>query len=117
MNTQDKTYHVGDTVPIEGDSFKYPDYFDILAADSDAVILIRNRVIEDIIPLSDYQYTGLPVLDERGFALRIRVKADLDNYLYEYKNLDKENHLEFFNKWSKFETYRRIICTDNFWMI
>ena len=117
VNTQDKTYHVGDTVPIEGDSFKYPDYFDILAADSDAVILIRNRVIEDIIPLSDYQYTGLPVLDERGFALRIRVKADLDNYLYEYKNLDKENHLEFFNKWSKFETYRRIICTDNFWMI
>ena len=117
VNTQDKTYHVGDTVPIEGDSFKYPDYFDILAADSDAVILIRNRVIEDIIPLSEYQYTGLPVLDERGFALRIRVKADLDNYLYEYKNLDKENHLEFFNKWSKFETYRRIICTDNFWMI
>ena len=117
VNTQDKTYHVGDTVPIEGDSFKYPDYFDILAADSDAVILIRNRVIEDIIPLPEYQYTGLPVLDERGFALRIRVKADLDNYLYEYKNLDKENHLEFFNKWSKFETYRRIICTDNFWMI
>ena len=35
VNTQDKTYHVGDTVPIEGDSFKYPDYFDILAADSD----------------------------------------------------------------------------------
>ena len=104
-------------MPIEGDSFKYPDYFDILAADSDAVILIRNRVIEDIIPLPEYQYTGLPVLDERGFALRIRVKADLDNYLYEYKNLDKENHLEFFNKWSKFETYRRIICTDNFWMI
>ena len=117
VNTQDKTYHVGDTVPIEGDSFKYPDYFDILAADSDAVILIRNRVIEDIIPLPEYQYTVLPVLDERGFALRIRVKADLDNYLYEYKNLDKENHLEFFNKWSKFETYRRIICTDNFWMI
>ena len=34
-----------------------------------------------------------------------------------YKNLEKEKRLEFHNKWSKFETYRRIVCTDNFWMI
>ena len=117
VNTNDKTYHVGDEVPVEGDSFKYPDYFDIIAVDSGVVILIRNRQVEDIIRLEDYQYMGLPVLDERGFALRIKGEADLDNFLYEYKNLDKENRLEFHNKWSKFETYRRIVCTDNFWMI
>lgn len=117
VNTNDKTYHVGDEVPVEGDSFKYPDYFDIIAVDSGVVVLIRNRQVEDIIRLEDYQYMGLPVLDERGFALRIKGEADLDNFLYEYKNLDKENRLEFHNKWSKFETYRRIVCTDNFWMI
>lgn len=117
VNTNDKTYHVGDEVPVEGDSFKYPDYFDIIAVDSGVVVLIRNRQVKDIIRLEDYQYMGLPVLDERGFALRIKGEADLDNFLYEYKNLDKENRLEFHNKWSKFETYRRIVCTDNFWMI
>lgn len=117
VNTNNKTYHVGDKVPVEGDSFKYPDYFDIIAVDNGVAVLIRNRQVQDIIHLEDYQYMGLPVLDERGFALRIKGEADLDNFLYEYKNLDKENRLEFHNKWSKFETYRRIVCTDNFWMI
>ena len=70
-NNTDKTYHVGDKVPVEGDSFKYPDYFDILAVDNNAVILIRNQEVQDIIPLSEYQYQGLPVLDERGFALNM----------------------------------------------
>lgn len=117
VNTNDKTYHVGDEVPVEGDSFKYPDYFDIIAVGSGVAVLIRNRQVQDIIRLEDYQYMGLPVLDERGFALRIKGEADLDNFLYEYKSLDKEKRLEFHNKWSKFETYRRIVCTDNFWMI
>ncbi len=117
VNTQDKTYHVGDKVPVEGDSFKYPDYFDIIVLDSEASVLIRNRQVADIIPLKDYEYMGLPVLDERGFAIRIKSEADLNNFLYEYKNLDRKKSREFHNKWLRFETYRRIICTDNFWMI
>jgi sulfate adenylyltransferase subunit 1 len=115
--TGDKTYHVGDDVPVEGDSFKYPDYFDIIAVDDGVAVLIRNRQIFDIVSLKNYQYMGLPMLDERGFALKIRSEADLDNFLYEHKNVDKDNRLEFHNKWSKFETYRRVVCTDNFWMI
>ena len=116
-NNNDKTYHVGDEVPVEGDSFKYPDYFDIIAVDSNVAVQIRNRQVQDIIRLEDYKYMGLPVLDERGFSLNITGVADLDNFLNEYKNLEKEKRLEFHNKWSKFETYRRIVCTDNFWMI
>jgi sulfate adenylyltransferase subunit 1 len=115
--TGDKTYHVGDEVTVEGDSFKYPDYFDIIAVDDGVAILIRNQHVFDIVSLKDYQYMGLPILDERGFALKIRSEADLDNFLYEHKNVDKDNRLEFHNKWSKFETYRRVVCTDNFWMI
>jgi sulfate adenylyltransferase subunit 1 len=115
--TGDKTYHVGDSVPVEGDSFKYPDYFDIIAIDDGVAVLIRNRQVFNIVSLKDYQYMGLPILDERGFALKIKSEADLDNFMYEHKNMDKDNRLEFHNKWSKFETYRRIVCTDNFWMI
>lgn len=116
-NTSDKTYHVGDYVPVEGDSFKYPDYFDIIAVESDAAILIRNCRVKDIVRLSDYEYEGLPLIDERGFALKVQVKTDFDNFLYDYKIIGKENKLEFHNKWSKFEIYRRVVCTDNFWMI
>lgn len=116
-STQEKTYHVGDEVPVEGNSYKYPDYFDILSVESGVAVLIRNRKVEDIISLSDYQYIGLPLLDEKGFALKIEVKAELDQFLEEYRNLDKKKKVEFHDKWGKFETYRRIVCTDNFWMI
>lgn len=117
QKTKDKTYKVGDSVPIEGDSFKYPDFFDIIAIEYSTAITIRNRKIEDIIKLENYKYEGLPILDERGFAIKINTKADLDNFIYEYKHIDDENKINFYNKWSKFETYRRIVCNDNFWMI
>lgn len=115
--TQAKTYHVGDEVPVEGNSFKYPEYFDILSVENGVAILIRNRKVEDIIALADYNYIGLPLVDEKGFALKITVKEELDQFLADYKNLDKTKKVEFHDKWSKFETYRRIVCTDNFWMI
>ncbi len=117
VDTGGRTYHIGDVVKTEGDSFQYPDYFDIIAVESRAAVLIRDRKVTDIVPLADYVYEGLPMTDERGFALRIHTRADFDNFMYDLKNLKKENRTEFYNKWSQFEGYRRIVCTDNFWMI
>ena len=113
----DNKFTVGDEVPVVGESFKYPDNFDILAVEEKLVVKIRDRKIEDIIKLKDYVYKYLPVLDTRGFALRITDQADLDNFLYEYQKGDEENKAFLHNKWFRFETYRRIICTDNFWTI
>ncbi|WP_077610398.1 sulfate adenylyltransferase subunit 1 [Clostridium sp. Marseille-P2415] len=117
QKTKETTYHAGDRVPTEGDSFKYPDYFDVISIEDSAAVLIRNREIQDIISLDAYEYSGLPILDERGFALRIGTKADFNDFLNEFKLLEKENKIAFHNKWSKFETYRRIVCNENFWMI
>lgn len=115
--TKDKTYHVGDTIPTEGDSFKYPDFFDILSVEDSIAVLIRNAKVADIISVDAFEYDGLPILDERGFALHIKSQADVDNYLYEYKQLSSDKKMAFVNKWSRFEGYRRIVCNDNFWMI
>lgn len=117
QKTNDKQYKVGDQVPVEGESFRYPDYFDIISVSGNAAVLIRNRIVEDMIPLDDYEYTGLPVLDTRGFALRVHSMADLQNFLYESRRSGPGRQAELYNKWAKFETYRRIVCTDNFWMI
>lgn len=117
QKTKETTYHQGDLVPVSGDSFLYPDFFDIISLDDSVAVLVRNRTILDIISLDDYGYTGLPILDERGFALKIGSSEDLLNCLTEYKNLTSENKIAFHNKWSKFETYRRIVCNENFWII
>ena len=112
-----KTYRVGDSVPVEGDSFKYPDYFDIIVLQNEAAILIRDKKVFDIVSLADYTYQGLPVLDEKGFALDINGAEELEKLMKEYEDTPNDKKQELHNKWFKFETYRRIVCTDNFWMI
>ncbi len=108
---------MGDSVPVEGDSFHYPDYFDIISPEDSAAILIRSRKVQDIISLDSYQFGGLPVLDERGFALKIGTEEELKEFLESYQAVEKETRIAFYNKWSKFETYRRIVCNENFWVI
>lgn len=117
QKTRDKQYQPGDRVPVRGDSFQYPDFFDIVAAEDQAVILIRDQVIEDIITTADYRYTGLPVLDTRGFELCIRTEADVEVFLKAFEEADYDKKTEVYNQWSRFETYRRIICNSNFWFI
>ncbi|MCH3973413.1 MAG: GTP-binding protein [Oscillospiraceae bacterium] len=116
-NAAVKTYHVGDAVPVEGSSFHYPDYFDIVSAVSGAAVQVRDRQITAIVPLAEYRYQGLPVLDERGFSLQIAGKDDLEHFLREYQNVTPETSADFYNHWSNFETYRKIVFADNFWII
>ncbi len=117
QKAKSSVYHIGDIVPMEGDSFQYPEFFDVISIEDSVAILIRNKKIKDILRLKDYQYEGLPIIDERGFALKIRTLADFNDYILEFPNLKTENKAAFHNKWSKFETYRRIVFSDNFWMI
>lgn len=112
-----KTYHVGDDVEVKGDSFEYPEYFDIISVEGKLAVQIRNRKVFDILPISQYQYMGLPVLDEGGFEIQIHSKDDYDKFVEDYKKAPEEDRSALHNKWAKFETYRKIICTDNFWMI
>ena len=106
------TYRVGDTIPVLGDSFMYPDFFDVLSLNDSLAVLIRNRKIWDMISLKDYRYGGLPVLDERGFALKIGSEEELLLCFDEFNKQADENKISFHNKWSKFETYRRVICDE-----
>jgi len=116
QKTKETTYRQGDFVPVSGDSFHYPDFFDVISLEDSVAVLVRNRTILNIISLEDYVYSGLPILDERGFALKIGSKEDLLNCLEEYKDM-AGNKIAFHNKWSKFETYRRVVCNENFWII
>ncbi len=110
-----KTYRVGDVIPSRGDSFEYPEYFDIVSLEGNGAVLIRNYHIFDIIALENYQYTGLPVLDEAGFELKIRTRNEMKEYISEYR--ENRNKGESHKKWAKFETYRKVVSGDNFYMI
>ena len=113
--TKEKTYHVGDEVPQKGDSFEYPQYYDIISLESEAAVLVRDCKIFDIVKLEDYYFTGLPILDTAGFGLQIKTREDMKNYLLDCNQ--NVNKVEIHKKWAKFETYRRVVSGDNFYMI
>lgn len=100
-----KTYTVGDEIPVADESYSYPESFDILVLRDKTAIKIRNRKITEIIPFSEYRYSGFPVINGRGFEIKVSSDDELNIFLSEY---DPENQ-EYFRKWFKFDTYRKVV--------
>lgn len=117
LKPKSKTYTVGDEIPVKGESYKYPENFDILILRDQTVVQIRNKKVHDIQTLNHYQYSGLPLINGRGFAIKVNSKEEADRFLKEYKELKESNELEFTKRWIVFDTYRSIAFNSNFWMI
>ena len=107
-----KTYTIGNEIPVEGVSYHYPDSFDVIVLRDRVAVEIRDRKITAIKPLKDYEYTGVPVINGRGFELKIADKQQAEAFHKELDALDGELTSAFFNKWAKFETYRSIVFQD-----
>ena len=103
-----ETYTKGDTIPVEGESYKYPDSFDIIVLRDSVAVKVRDRKITDIIPTSEYSYGGVPVVNGRGFEVLADSNEKIQQFLSEYSNLKSINDADFFAKWVKFDTYRKI---------
>ena len=103
-----ETYTKGDTIPVEGESYKYPDSFDIIVLRDSVAVKVRDRKITDIVPTSEYSYGGVPVVNGRGFKVLADSNEKIQQFLSEYSNLKSINDADFFAKWVKFDTYRKI---------
>ena len=103
-----ETYTKGDTIPVEGESYKYPDSFDIIVLRDSVAVKVRDRKIIDIVPTSEYSYGGVPVVNGRGFEVLADSNEKIQQFLSEYSNLKSINDVDFFAKWVKFDTYRKI---------
>lgn len=103
-----ETYTKGDTIPVEGESYKYPDSFDIIVLRDSVAVKVRDRKITDIVPTSAYSYGGVPVVNGRGFEVLADSNEKIQQFLSEYSNLKSINDADFFAKWVKFDTYRKI---------
>lgn len=103
-----ETYTKGDTIPVEGESYKYPDSFDIIVLRDSVAVKVRDRKITDIVPTLEYSYGGVPVVNGRGFEVLADSNEKIQQFLSEYSNLKSINDADFFAKWVKFDTYRKI---------
>lgn len=103
-----ETYTKGDTIPVEGESYKYPDSFDIIVLRDSVAVKVRDRKITDIVPTSEYSYGDVPVVNGRGFEVLADSNEKIQQFLSEYSNLKSINDADFFAKWVKFDTYKKI---------
>lgn len=103
-----ETYTRGDTIPVEGESYRYPDSFDIIVLRDSVAVKVRDRKITDIVSTSEYSYGGVPVVNGRGFEVLADSNEKIQQFLSEYSNLKSINDADFFAKWVKFDTYRKI---------
>ena len=103
-----ETYTKGNTIPVEGESYKYPDSFDIIVLRDSVAVKVRDRKITDIVLTSEYSYGGVPVVNGRGFEVLADSNEKIQQFLSEYSNLKSINDADFFAKWVKFDTYRKI---------
>lgn len=103
-----ETYTKGDTIPVEGESYKYPDSFDIIVLRDSVAVKVRDRKITDIVLTSEYSYGGVPVVNGRGFEVLADSNEKIQQFLSEYSNLKSINDADFFAKWVKLDTYRKI---------
>ena len=104
-----RTYTVGDEIPVSGESYQYPDSFDIIVLRDQVAVRVRNKKITAILPAADYVYDHVPVINGRGFAVLADSNEQVQQFLQEYAATNEADQTAFFAKWERFDTYRKVI--------
>lgn len=99
-----RTYTIGDVIPRKGKSYAYPDDFDILVLRDKIAVTVRDGKITRIMPFHEYSYSGVPVVNGRGFAIQVASQEDVEQFLAAYDPDDPA----FFKRWMRFDTYRKV---------
>ena len=103
------SYHIGDEIPTKGLSYEYPDNFDILLLREGVYVSIRDKKITAIDDLKSYQYSNLPLVNGRGFGIKVNNANQLKLMFEEYNNLSgKKSEAIFSNKYFFFNQFRTL---------
>lgn len=112
-----KLYEENDEVPLKGISYEYPSSLDVLIFRDNVSVKIRDGIIEKILPINQYKYEGYPLVNGRGFGLRINNEKDFNNLyeLYENNGLKKNSEFDkILYSWIIVDKYRSIALYSNF---
>jgi bifunctional enzyme CysN/CysC/sulfate adenylyltransferase subunit 1 len=97
-----EVFDIGDVIPITGDTYNYPENFDIVDLKAKLVARVSKAVLTDIISLEAYEFSGDKIIDTKGLSINIQSLAHLKKF--------KEDLNEGFQvyKWLEFGKYKDI---------
>ncbi|MDR2350875.1 MAG: sulfate adenylyltransferase [Deltaproteobacteria bacterium] len=101
-------FTVGDPLPLNGRSYDYPENVDIVIFRDRVAVSVRDGIVRDISRIDDYAYGDFPLVNGRGFALKVSSDGEWtlarDAFLAEGSK-DRE---ELARRYLDFNAYRRI---------
>ncbi len=106
-----QVYEVGDSIPLQSKSFEYPSYFDVLILRDQVAISIREGKVVEIVPLENYTYAGYPVVNGRGFEVKVHSNEEVTSFIEAYCKVQNKEAIEeekLSEQWLNIETYRRL---------
>lgn len=116
ISSRPYVFALGDVLPLQGDTYSYPEYLDIVDLETHLVAKIRKSILQELVKLEHYKNEGYLLIHPNGFSIKASTEEAFKNYqkaFGEIKNgtLSEE---DFANKWLDFITYRTIVYKESF---
>ncbi|MDA8229264.1 MAG: GTP-binding protein [Desulfitobacterium hafniense] len=114
LGARPANFSAGDALPIAGETYSYPEDFDVIDLKSKLVVKIRKAKLERLVGLNDYSYGSVPVIDTDGAYIKIESNQDFEKLVSEFSELDNGKKLAAFsNKWLDFIRFKRIVYKNS----
>lgn len=95
-------YTVGDCIPTDGETYHYPDSFDVLLEKDALFVCIRNQKIFGFQTLEEYEYSNHPVVNDKGLELCVHSTEEMRAYLSSKRE-------DTYRKYVRVSTYRSLL--------
>ncbi len=108
-------FGLGDVLPLQGDTYAYPESLDIVDLESRLVAKIRKSVFKELVKLENYTKEAYPALHPNGFSIKATTDEELKKYQEAYGTLKNKtiDEADFSNKWLEFIAFRTIVYKEN----
>jgi sulfate adenylyltransferase subunit 1 (EFTu-like GTPase family) len=108
VSPKDRSYSLGDPVPLIGHGYRYPENFDIVVFRDQVAIRIREGRVARLLTIQDYAYDGWPVVNGRGFGVLVNSQGEWSRAKEEFGALTAENEEAIAARWLDFNAFRRV---------
>lgn len=96
------TFKIGDIVPVKGETYNYPENFDIIDLHNKLVVEIRESRFSNLLEIDGYKYLNFQKINTKGFFVKIDSEETMKKYISdfeEFSNFEYDKIADFANKW------------------
>lgn len=103
-------FQSGDVLPVTGGTYSYPENLDVLSLKSGLVARIRKSVLQEIIPLNQYQYGSVQLIESNGSFIKVTSERNYQSFKNDFAQRGELalKTAEFANRWFDFMKNREI---------